>query len=237
MKYIVGPLHSRRLGISLGVYIIPQKVCSLDCYYCEAGATTNLTLHRQSFYDAQAVLQELSDFLKGEPTLDYITFSGLGEPTLNSDIGYIISEIKARWPQYKLCLITNSTLLSDETLRGEVALCDVIIPSLDAVSEEAFHAINRPFATLKAADIVNSLIALRGVFANQMWLEIFFIEGINDTVSELTLLKEACLQIQPDIIHLNSLDRHGTADWVKKMPLQRLQEIKEFFKPLRGEIV
>jgi len=237
MKYLVGPLHSRRLGISLGVYIIPHKVCSLDCLYCEAGATTDLAINRQSFYDAQAILQELGDFLASKPAIDYITFSGLGEPTLNSDIGYLIREIKARWSSYKLCLITNSTLLTDETLRNEVALCDVIIPSLDAVSEEVFCKINRPYSTLKATDIVNSLIALREVCKNQMWLEIFFIEGVNDTITELTLLKEACLKIQPDVVHLNSLDRHGTEAWVKKIPLKRLQEIIKLFQPIHTQIV
>jgi len=237
MKYIVGPLHSRRLGTSLGIYIIPLKVCSLDCLYCEAGATTNLTVNRQSFYDAQAVLKELSGFLASKPNLDYITFSGLGEPTLNSDIGYLIREIKARWPMYKLCLITNSTLLTSQTLRNEVALCDVIIPSLDAVSEEVFTKINRPYNTLKAADIVNSLVALREVFKNKLWLEIFLIQGINDTPTELLLLKDACIKINPDIIHLNSLDRHGTEGWVKKIPLKRLQEIIKLFQPLPTVIV
>jgi len=237
MRYVTGTLHSRRLGISLGIGIIPHKVCSLDCVYCEAGATTCLTIERDVFYDILDILDELSTYLASNPAIDYITFSGLGEPTLNSNIGELIAEIKKRYPQYKVCLITNSTLLGDETLCAGLLACDLIMPSLDAVSPDVFTAINRPHPALSPADMVNSLISFRKIYKNQLWLEIFLIEGINDTVSELSLLKETCLHIKPDKIHLNSLDRHGTENWVKKVTPQRLAEIRDFFLPLVAEIL
>jgi len=237
MRFVTGPLHSRRLGISLGVGIIPHKVCSLDCIYCEVGATTSLSVNREAFFSVSDILDELADYLVACPTLNYITFSGLGEPTLNSHIGEVISEIKRRFPQYKLCLITNSTLLGDASLCDTLLPCDLIMPSLDAVSPEVFEKINRPHPSLSPADMVNSLISFRKIYKNQIWLEIFLIEGINDSVSELSLLKEACLLIKPDKIHLNSLDRHGTEDWVKKVRFERLVEVREFFKPMEAEIL
>ena len=93
-KYIFGPVPSRRLQMSLGVDLVPHKVCSLDCVYCECGKTTKLTLERKEYVPKKAVLKELSHFLDNNPAPDYITFSGAGEPTLNSAIGEILSFIK-----------------------------------------------------------------------------------------------------------------------------------------------
>ena len=234
MSHIIfGPINSRRLGISLGVNLVPAKTCTLDCVYCEAGATTLLTLCPKPFYHGEEVISELERFFQKKTKLDYITFSGLGEPTLNSEIGQIINYIKKNWKQYKLCLITNSTLLVDENL----FLCDLIMPSLDAVSNDVFQKINRPHCELKPEQMIQNLIEFRKKFRNQMWLEIFIIEGINDTESELILLKSACEKIKPDKIQINSLDRSGVLEWVRKVSPKRLQEIKEFFSPLTAEIV
>ena len=229
---IFGPINSRRLGTSLGVNLTPFKTCTLDCVYCEAGATTDLTMLRKPFYTCKQVITELADHLKDKPKLDYITFSGLGEPTLNSDIGEIIKIIKDSWGEYKLCLITNSTLLSDD-----LSACDLIMPSLDAVSDDVFQKINRPHNNLKPNEMIDSLITFRKKFKNQMWLEIFFIEGINDTEKELILLKTACEKIAPDKIQINSLDRPGIFSWVKKVPPKRLSVIQDYFKPLNTVIV
>jgi len=234
---LVGPIHSRRLGRSLGINLFPDKICSLDCVYCEAGKTANLTTERKPYTPTDVVIAELSRFLQASPKLDYITFSGIGEPVLHSGIGEIIRYIKQNWPQYKLCLITNSTLLTDEGLHDDLALCDLTMPSLDAVSDDVFQKIDRPFRDLRTSDIIDGLTRFRKKSVNQMWLEIFFIEGLNDTADELALLKQACEKISPDKIQINSLDRRGLFDWVKKMPEKRLHEIKDFFKPLIAEIV
>ena len=243
-------VNSRRLGLSLGIDLVEHKICSLDCIYCEAGATTDLTTEVKAYKDISVVYNELSDYLNTKsqseicdidgntsPKIDYITFSGLGEPTLSSDLAHILKLIKKNWNTYKTCLITNSTMLYSETLQKDLALCDLVIPSLDAVSEEVFQTINRPHKDIKAKQIVESLVSFRKSFKNQMWLEIFFIAGINDTVEELTLLKQACQRIKPDKIQLNSLDRNGLFDWVKKVPEKRLKEILEHFKPLPAEII
>ncbi|HOE91542.1 MAG TPA: radical SAM protein, partial [Candidatus Cloacimonadota bacterium] len=106
MKYqhLFGPVLSRRLGLSLGVDLVPYKVCSYDCVYCEAGSTNNLTNVRSEYVNTEDILTELDHYLPSQPKLDYITFSGAGEPTLHKDIAKIAKHIKEKYPQYPLAL-------------------------------------------------------------------------------------------------------------------------------------
>ena len=234
---IYGPLHSRRLGKSLGINLLPEKICSLDCVYCEAGETIDLTINREEYIPLNDIIESLARKIEQNPEIDYLTLCGIGEPTLHIEIGQLIRYIKANYPNYKLCLITNSTTLIHTELHDDLALCDLIMPSLDAVSQEVFEKINRPHKDLDPQKIIESLILFREKYSGLLWLEIFFLEGINDTVEELTLLKDACQKIKPDLVQLNSLDRNGLFDWVKKMPHNRLVEIQEFMKPLLTRIV
>ena len=96
MAYVFGPIASRRLGVSLGIDLVRPKTCPLDCVYCEAGATTNLTLERREYVPVDAVLEELDAVLSRHPKLDYVTFSGSGEPTLNSRIGDVVEFVKRK---------------------------------------------------------------------------------------------------------------------------------------------
>jgi len=93
-KYLFGPVPSRRLGMSLGIDLIPHKVCSLNCIYCECGGTTDLTLQRREYIPYEKVIRELGEYFQNNPAPDYITFSGSGEPTLNSRIGDVLTFIK-----------------------------------------------------------------------------------------------------------------------------------------------
>jgi len=236
-KYLFGPVPSRRLGISLGIDLVPHKVCSLNCVYCEVGRSTNLTNIRKEYILADEVIKELKDFLSGKPQLDYLTFSGAGEPTLNSGIGRVIKFLRKDFPEYKIALLTNGTLFSNEQVREEILSIDLLLPSLDAASEKVFQMINRPAESITAAQIIDGLKKLQREFSGKMWLEIFFIPGLNDTVEELTLLKKAVLQINPDRVQLNSLDRPGTEVWVEHTTQDRLKQISDFFKPLPVEII
>jgi len=237
MKYLFGPVPSRRLGISLGVDLVPYKVCSLNCIYCEVGRTTNLTIERQEYIPITEVLKELKDYLDQKPELDFVTFSGQGEPTLNSGLGRVIDFIKDNYPEYKVAVITNGTLFWDKEVRDEVSRADVLLPSLDAVSELSFLKINRPNKNLNINKIIEGLILLRKEFKGKIYLEIFFVPQINDTREELILLKEITNKIQPDLIQLNTLDRPGTEDFVKAVTQEELQRIKDFLEPLPVEII
>jgi len=237
MKYLFGPVPSRRLGISLGVDLVPLKVCSLNCIYCEVGKTTNLTIERKEYIPIDEVIDELKKYLNKKPELDFITFSGQGEPTLNSGLGKVIDFIKDNYPQYKIAVITNGTLFGDREVRNEVSRAYVLLPSLDAVSELSFLKINRPNKNLNIDKIIEGLIQLRKEFKGKIYLEIFFVPQLNDTKEELILLKETVKKMKPDLVQLNTLDRPGTEDFVKAVSKEGLQRIKDFFKPLPVEII
>ncbi|MBL1211849.1 MAG: radical SAM protein [Ignavibacteriae bacterium] len=237
LKHIFGPVPSRRLGISLGIDLVPHKVCTLNCVYCEVGATTKLTIDRDEYVSYKDVLNEIELKLSDLPKLDYITFSGAGEPTLNSRIGDIINYIKNNYPQYKLALLTNGTLFYDKEVRSDCLKSDLIIPSLDAVTDRTFRLINRPYHSLKNEKIIDGLVKLRSEFKNQIWLEVFIIPGMNDNEEELNLLKKNIMNIQPDKVQLNSLDRPGVEEWVQSVDAVKMEEIKNKLKPLPVEII
>lgn len=227
-KHLFGPVASRRLGISLGIDLVPYKYCPLNCVYCEVQSTTHLQTERQRFFPTSEILSELDSFMQSEPHLDFITFSGAGEPTLNSSISEIISHVKTHYREYKLALLTNGVLLNNDEVLSEILPCDVILPSLDAASQDVYEKVNRPKAGLLVQDQIKGLTRLRKLYRGQIWLEVFIVPGITDTEAELKLLRSAIKQISPDLVQLNSLDRPGVEDWVEAASTERLKEIKRY---------
>ena len=230
---LFGPVPSRRLGISLGVDLVPYKTCTMDCIYCESGCTTNLTLKREEFFPTEDVLSELGAYLASNPNLDYITFSGAGEPTLHSGIGDVISFIKNSYPQYKIALLTNGMLLSDEKTFNDVKSVDLIVPSLDAADEETFQKINRPSAGFDFSLLIESFRGFHQISDAEFILEIFIVPGLNDTPERLTGFAKAIKYINPDKVQLNSLDRPGAEAWVPKMTENGMKKVKH---ALEGDI-
>lgn len=224
-KHLFGPVPSRRLGVSLGVDLIPHKVCSLNCIYCECGSTTTLTAERKEYVSYDAVVAELKDYFQLHPAPDYITFSGSGEPTLNSRIGDIIRFIKNEQPAVPVAVLTNGTLLSDKKVRDELLMADLVLPSLDAAVLDAFLRINRPHRSLDLDSCINGLIDFRKSFERQIWLEVFILPGYNDDKKNLEALKVAIQKIRPDKIQLNTLDRPGTVPGLKAATREALQDI------------
>lgn len=229
LKYIFGPVLSRRLGNSLGIDLVPYKTCSLDCIYCECGKTNNLTARREEYVPTKDVINELNRYLINKPEIDYITFSGSGEPLLHNGIKRIINYLKDNY-DYKIALLTNGIHFIDRNVIEEVERVDLIIPSLDGVTQETFIKINRPLKNIFIDDVIDSLIKLRSNFSNQIWLEIFIIPGINDNNDELVKFKEVIKKIKPDRVQLNSLDRIGTLKNIKKASEKELQSIAELFE-------
>ncbi len=214
-SYLFGPVPSRRLGVSLGIDLVPLKTCSYNCVYCECGKTTDLTAERKEYFPTAAIIRELDGYLETRPNLDFITFAGSGEPTLHTGLGEIACHIRQKYPEYRMALLTNGSLFTDPEVRREVADIHVVIPSLDAASERVFKRIDRPCASLFAAAIIDGLVALKQEHPGEVWLEIFVIPGVNDTDEELALLADAVRRIAPDLVQLNGLDRPGIAEWVR----------------------
>jgi len=229
-QHLFGPVNSRRLGMSLGVDVVPYKYCPLNCVYCEVQRTTHLVAERSMFFPVQSILNELDRFLRDAPALDYITFSGAGEPTLYAGIGEIVAYVTERYPGYKLALLTNGMLLHDPVVRSEVLPCHLVLPSLDAASQQAFEALNRPFAGARVQRLIDGLVSFRDEYSGQMWLEVFIIEGINDNAAELELLANAIARVRPDRVQINSLDRPGAEDWVRPASKDTLEMAQNFMR-------
>jgi wyosine [tRNA(Phe)-imidazoG37] synthetase (radical SAM superfamily) len=236
-KYLFGPVPSRRLGMSLGVDLIPHKVCSFNCVYCECGPTTNLTTERKEYVPVEQVEKELRHFFDNNPEPDYITFSGAGEPTLNSRMGEVVNFIKKNWQHIPLAVLTNGSLLIDKKIRDEISIADVVLPSLDAASEKTFCKINRPFYKINIKDYIRGLIEFRKEYKGQIWLEVFILPHYNDNKRDVELLKEAFLRIKPDIIQINTLDRPGTVKDLRAANREEMQKIRDAWNLDNVEII
>ena len=233
-KYLFGPVPSRRLGLSLGVDLVPYKVCSYDCLYCEVGPTTMKTVDRKEYVPLQEVKKELEAFITSNMETDFITFSGFGEPTLHSGIGELISWIRER-STVPIAVLTNGSLLKDERVRRDLMGAHVVLPSLDAGTPKTFKIINRPHKSITLEDVVEGLEVFTKEFPGEVWLEILLVKGINDTPQELEALAELVKKIAPDRVQLNTVVRppaHGG----KPLSLEEMERILPLFGP-KAEVV
>lgn len=236
-KYLFGPVPSRRLGMSLGVDLVPKKVCSLDCIYCEVGKTTKLTVAQMEYIKLDKVKSELQNYFNNNPDPDFITFSGSGEPTLNNRIGEVLQFIKKNRPEIPVAVLTNGTLLYKKEVSEALLDADVVLPSLDAATEDVFRRINRPSAELSLEKYLEGLISFSKIFKGRIWLEVFILPGYNDTEDELTELKKVIERINPDSVQLNTVDRPGTVKNLRGATREELQQIIDSWNLKNVEII
>jgi wyosine [tRNA(Phe)-imidazoG37] synthetase (radical SAM superfamily) len=227
MKYVYGPVPSRRLGASLGVDLIPKKICTYDCIYCQIGRTTQQTTERKEYCPANAILRDVREALKewGD-AVDYIAISGSGEPTLNLAIGEVIEGIK-ELTAVPVAVITNSSLLHQAEVRKALLLADVVMPSLDAVTPSVFDTINRPHPSLEITQIIQGLADFRREYEGKIWLEILLCRGVNDGGEEIEALHKAIGAIQPDKVQLNTVVRPAVEDYASPLPVNKMEQIRE----------
>ncbi|WP_456397688.1 radical SAM protein [Desulfurobacterium sp.] len=236
MKYIFGPVFSRRLGLSLGVDLVPYKVCSMDCLYCEVGKTTLKTFDRREYIPVDEVIGELKSFLSKKPPVDYVTFSGFGEPTLNSGLGKVVEFLKSEFPQIPIALLTNSSLLFRDDVIADVRDIDIILPSFDAAFEETFKKVNRPCSELSVELIKIGIRRLREETNVKIWLETLFVKGINDSDAEVKAIGNFIFEIKPERWQINTVVRPPAYD-IKGLSVNELEKIKTFVGYPETEII
>ena len=229
-KYLYGPVPSRRLGLSYGVDIVPFKVCTLDCVYCQLGKTVEMTTERKDFAPVEAILTELREALAEGSKADFVTIGGSGEPTLHSRLGELVDGIK-RITDIPVALLTNGTLFERPDVRGDCARVDVVLPSLDAGDEQTFRRIDRPEPTISIEKVISGLCEFREEFAGQIWIEVFLVPTINTGPSQIARIKEAIERIRPDKVQLNTAVRPTADADVVKVEAEKLQEIAGRFGP------
>lgn len=227
MTYIFGPVPSRRLGLSLGVDLIPPKTCSYDCLYCQIGKTTCKTIEPKAYVPMEAVIAELEETL-AKVTPDYVTFSGSGEPTLHVEIDRAIAYVKEKTGA-RVAVLTNGSLLYRPEVRERLLKADMVMPTLSTVREETFRAIHQPHDNLSLTGIIEGLRSLRKSYRGQLFIEVMLLAGFNEGEEEIEALKRMILEIAPDRVQLNTVVR-PPAD-PKAIPLDRkkLEDIKSVF--------
>ena len=224
-NHVFGPVLSRRLGLSLGIDLVPFKTCTYDCVYCECGCTTVKTITRQDFFPTGEITAELGGVLASRPYLDSVTLAGSGEPTLARSLGPVIAYVKREFPEYTLSVLTNGSLLTDPDVRGELAPADRVIPTLTTASQETFERIHRPHPALRIDAIIDGMAEFRRMHKGALWLEVFVIPGLNTTDEELTGLKAAIEQIDPACVQLNTVDRPPAEGWVMAASCGELERV------------
>lgn len=234
MPHIFGPVPSRRLGLSLGIDLVPAKTCSYDCLYCQVGRTTEKIMEPEAFVPVRNIIKELEEKLdKVAP--DTITLSGSGEPTLYSPLAQLISAIK-QITDIRIAILTNGSLFWKEEVRAAVLEAQIIAPTLSTVFEETYKSIHRPHADIDLGMIIEGLKSLRRDFQGFIFLEVVLLTGFNDSAREMEGLKRVIEEISPDKVQLNTVVRPPADSRALSLDMIRLEEIKNFFGH-RAEII
>jgi wyosine [tRNA(Phe)-imidazoG37] synthetase (radical SAM superfamily) len=232
MSIIYGPVLSRRFGYSLGIDIVPYKICTYDCIYCQLGKTTNKTVERKRYIsiDLAELIEGLKKAIKDNKRIDYITFSGAGEPTLNQDIGILINKVKEA-TDIPVVVLTGGGILYKESVRDDIKKADIIKVSFDAPNDKILRKVNRPSHEIDFAKNIEGLKKMLKVFEGKIWLEIMLIKGINDDISVAEEFKKIIDEIDDigtgiEKIHLNTAVRPTGSKDVSIPDLERLNKIK-----------
>lgn len=238
MKYLFGPVNSRRLGISQGIDLLPPKICNFNCIYCEVGPTRQLTCERRQYVPTEEILREVDQLLEDQALirrLDVFTITASGEPTLHTGIGDIIDHLKENTDK-PVAVLTNGSLLHLDEVRRDLANADIVIPSLDSAREESYRRINRPADCVPLAGLIDGLTGFRKGFQGEMWLEILLAKDINDSPDDIDALVRTVMEIQPDRVQLNTVARPPLEKFALPLERQELEAVASRF-PLPVEIL
>jgi wyosine [tRNA(Phe)-imidazoG37] synthetase (radical SAM superfamily) len=195
------------------------------------GATTRLTCERAEYAPTAAVIAEIDAYFQQPEraaAVDFVTVTASGEPTLHVGLGEIIAYLK-KTAGKPVAVLTNGTLLWDAQVRSELALADVVIPSLDAATAAGFRKIDRPATCLDLERIIDGLIVFSREYRGQLWLEILFAQGINDSDEEVEALCRAAARMRLDRIQLNTVSRPPLEPFARPVARQRLEAIASAF--------
>lgn len=223
MKYIYGPIPSRRLGRSLGISPIIKKACNYSCVYCQLGRTDHLSNKREMFFPVDDIVAEFDQMMLSDIKIDVVTIVGEGEPTLYLGLKELIEKIKARTDK-PIAIITNGALLNDEEVKQALMLADIVLPSIDAYDEKTFIKINRPYPTIKYNAVKTGLINFSKEYKGQLWLELMLMKKINDDRSDLLAYKDLLSEIKYDRLYINTPVRPPAETGIQEVDQDKMNE-------------
>lgn len=230
LKHVFGPVPSRRLGFSLGIDIIPLKTCTFNCVYCQLFQTSKQTINRKIFFNSDNIIKDIKEVINKHKNIDYLTFSGSGEPTLNAAIGSIINDVKS-FTDIPIAVITNSTLLWDPDVRNDIKKADLVVPSIDSVTDEIWQKVNRPVDSLTLDMLLDGLKDFCSEYEGKIWLEVMLVKGVNDSIEEIKKTADFVNQLKNiDKVQINTVVRPPNEDYAKPLSKEYLESILPYFK-------
>ena len=233
MKIIAfGPVPSRRLGRSLGINNIPPKVCSYSCVYCQLGRTLNMQARREAFYKPEGILKNVEGKVKdakdkGE-RIDYLTFVPDGEPTLDINLGKEIELLKPLG--IKIAVISNASLAWQKEVQDDLCRADWISVKIDAISEDIWRRINRPYKSLQYDKILQGIIEFSRIFTGQLATETMLIQDINDNVEEMGKIASFITGLKNVKSYISIPTRPPAEKWVKSATEHTINTAYQLFK-------
>jgi len=226
MSIVYGPVPSWRLGRSLGVDLTPGdvKTCPFDCIYCQLGRTARPLAERAQFVSLEALAAELE--AAAGVGADYVTFSGMGEPTLAANLGEAI-RLARKALGLPVAVLTNSSLMPRKDVREDLACADVVVAKLDAPNQQLFARINRPVVDLSLHDIVQAISLFRAEYEGKLALDMMFVRANKGLATEMAALAG---RLAPDEVQINTPTRPCA---VAPLTPDELAAIRAEFKELR----
>ncbi len=236
MNHIFGPVNSRRLGRSLGIDILPGKICNFDCIYCEVGPTTKLICERGEYVPTDTIIGEVEEYFadpENAARVDVVTVTASGEPTLHSGLGRIIRFLKEKTGK-PIAVLVNGTNLGDRKVAADLSPADVVIPSLDTVLAQSFRRLNRPAACVALDEIIEGLVWFSNQYDGELWLEVLVVAGINDSDADMEALAEVIGRMKVTRVQLNTVARPPLEKFARPVSQNRLRQIARRLSSVPG---
>jgi len=240
LKHVYGPIASWRLGFSLGLDpISPPKTCTFDCVYCQLGRTVSKVSGPKEFQPKVSLRRLMADLEEVLTHIDlkrvnYVTFSGSGEPTLHPQLAEMVEEAR-RLTGKPVALLTNSSLLGYRKILEAASKCDLVVAKLDAADQRLFEAVNRPAEGLRLRQIVKRIRGLRRTMAGKLAIQSMFfrrldLEASNFSDRNVKALAETVSTLMPDEFQVNTPTRPPAESSVTPLTVEELRGIAKVFR-------
>ncbi|MCK4860214.1 MAG: radical SAM protein [Candidatus Omnitrophica bacterium] len=212
-----GPIPSRRLGRSLGLNNIPPKICSYSCVYCQIGRTLKTQIVRQHFFSIEEIVEKVKQKVKqlrqNKEVIDYLSFVPDGEPTLDIKLGSEIDLLKPLG--IKIAVITNGSLIWQESVREDLSKADWVCVKVDAGSEEVWHKINRPNKSLSWGLVCEGILKFAKEYKGELNTDTMLIKGVNDGIEEIKRISDFLAELKPAKSYIATPIRPPAESWVE----------------------
>ena len=229
MRYIFGPINSRRFGLSLGIDLSPnEKSCNFDCLYCELKASKPTSFIKNP-PKVEDIIDELKEALKKFKDIDVITVTANGEPTLYPHLLELIEKINEIKNGYKTLILSNGSTIYKKDIQKALLKFDIVKLSLDCATQKCFKKLDRPLKEISLENIIEGIKEFSKEFKGSLIVEILVVKGINDKEEEFKKLNEILQQIKVARVDIGTIDR-PPAYRVEPIRFKRLLELSKIIK-------